>query len=138
MPNIEQQRAGFALECVTKITPGSAGHYVSYVSAMPAQILNNGLGQTIATLLAAAGRKGGTNDPHYVLCNHVAQWLRSKEQIFSKQKTQNWGPVELIRALMNADQQTYLEAQIEVLAFLEWLKKFARALIEEVPSIQAT
>lgn len=137
MQNIEQQRAGFALECISNMARGSAGHYVSYVSAMPAQIVNNGLGQTIATLLAAAGRKGGANDPHYVLCNHVAQWMRSKDQMFSKQSTQNWGPVELIRALMTADQQAYLDAQIEVLAFLEWLKKFARALIEETPSTES-
>lgn len=129
--NIEQKRASFAISCVEEVKD-DPGKYGSYVSAMPSQIISNGLGQTIASLLAAAGRKSGTDDPHYRLCQHVGNWLQQQGDTFQQTDSKQFLlPEELLRKLMDADQDFYFQAQIETLAFLNWLKKMARAQLAE-------
>jgi len=122
---IDQQRAAHALESIRKLadSDGPPGHYVSYVSALPAVIVTNGLGQALATELAKA--KGNGSDPHYLLYTHIADWL-------SQQVDKLEGEADtLIDRLMDNDQEVYLRAQIETMAYLHWLKQFARAYLEE-------
>ncbi len=128
----EQSRAANALERIRAhdvAGPASYGKYVSYVSALPAQIVMNGLGQALATQLATAGRGARERDPHYLLYADVATWLAS--QIAPWNGT---APPQLIDQLINSDQKTYLRAQVEALAYLNWLKKFARAILQEKPA----
>lgn len=123
---LDQRRARHALDCVRRLQDRDPGHYVSYVSSLPATIVMNGLGQALATLLAKAGRKKKPeDDPHYFLYQHVAGWL-----------TQQIGPLagepdRFIDRLMDNDQNVYLRAQAEAMAYLHWLKQFARAYLEE-------
>ncbi len=129
---LEQQRAAFALERVRELQqagPQSYGHYVSYASALPATIIMNGLGQTLTTLLAKAGRKNAPReDAHYLLYSHVAGWLARDDARNSVLP----GPVdEFIDRLMQADQAVYVRAQAEAMAYLTWLKQFARAYLKE-------
>lgn len=129
---LEQQRAAFALERVRELEqsgPESYGHYVSYASALPATIIMNGLGQALATLLAKAGRKKlPRQDPHYLLYSHVVGWLAREDA----RNPVLPGPVdEFIDRLMQADQGVYVRAQAEAMAYLTWLKQFARAYLKE-------
>ena len=121
----QQKRATHALQQVSQMNPANCGHYVSYVSALPAQIVSNGLGQSLATLLAAA--KGDRSDPHYLLCHHLTDWLC--HSVVSA--ANGGGPVQVLESLVSRDQETYLNAQAESLAYLNWLKKFARAILPE-------
>lgn len=124
---LEQKRATHALAQINKIKGEYCGHYVSYVSALPATIVMNGLGQALATLLAAAGRKKDPeDDPHKWLYNHVAEWLSSGQV-----KALEGDKAGLIQRLMDNDQDVYLQAQGEAMAYLQWLKQFARAYITE-------
>ena len=130
MVTLQQKRAAHALGKVQTIE--NPGHYVSYVSALPAQILMNGLGQALAMLLATAGRSKGDSklDPHYLLCSHVTDWLATCGHI---QLGNEIEPVAVMQKLMGSDESVYLQAKAESLAYLEWLKKFARAVIPEAP-----
>ena len=124
---IDQRRAKHALEQIEKIIDCNDGYYISYVSALPATIVMNGLGQALLTLLAKA--KGKPEDSHYLLYNHVASWL-SKQIIELRSPSENdFTPV--ITRMMDADQKTYLIAQAEAMAYLNWLKQFARAYLKE-------
>ncbi len=127
---IEQQRAAHALAVVQKLAElGEAayGNYVSYVSALPAQMMMNGLGQALATLMAAAGRtEEKAKDAHYLLYSHVARWL-----ITQNDEWVNEEPEVVIDRLVSLDQAMYFRAQVEALAYLNWLKKFARAILDE-------
>lgn len=127
MPDISlvQHRIAYALKCVNQLQHASNyGNYVSYVKAFPAAILNNGLGQALATLLAKA--KGDLNDPHQILYGHVSQWICDDSANMPYP-----GADHLMNALKTGSQEQYVRAQAEALFLLEWLKKFAGAFLEE-------
>lgn len=120
---LEQRRAQHALRQIKVLQNQNVGHYVSYVSAMPAVIVMNGLGQALAMQLAKA--KGDLEDLHYRLYHQVASWLSEQLKEFKGQ------PDQVIENLMRLDQSVYLRAQAESLAYLSWLKQFARAYLKE-------
>lgn len=133
--SLDQRRAKHALERI-KTRQGDdtkQSDYLSYVKALPATILQNGLGQAMATLLAAA--KGKENDPHHRLYQDVQSWLcgGDQESPFPKRGDQN-SIEELIEEITKSDQQCYLKAQAEAQAYLIWLKKFAAAFLNEKTS----
>lgn len=120
---LEQLRAEHALEKIKEIKDTDYGHYVSYVSSLPATIVMNGLGQALAMLLAQS--KSDKKDPHYFLYEHVASWL-------AKQIKELQGkPEEVIEKLMENSQDVYLQGQAEAMTYLHWLKQFARAYLRE-------
>ncbi len=128
MSTLAQQCAAHALGKVKNLEPKGVphyGHYVSYVSSLPARILTSGLGQAMAQLLAQAK---GNQTPHRMLYDHVQDWLCSKRSIFGNE-------TDLIRGIVNGDQDTYVRAQAEALAYLNWLKKFARAYLRRPDSM---
>jgi len=120
---LDQRRAVDSLTRVKQLKKsGDPGKYASYVKSLPASILQNGLGQALATLLAAA--KGNTSDAHYVLYSHLHQWLCSDSDDAVYRKAG-----DVLEALIQHDEKLYLHAQAESLAYLEWLKKFAVAYL---------
>ena len=128
--SLDQRRAKHALDCIKKRQKDGKkqqSDYLSYVKALPATILQNGLGQAMATLLAAA--KGKENDPHHRLYEDVQTWLcgGDQESPFPKQ-------TDLLEEITSNGQQDYLKAQAEAQAYLIWLKKFAAAFLNDKAS----
>ncbi len=121
---LDLQRAEHALRVVEKLKGKDLGHYVSYVRALPANILQNGLGQSLATLLAAS--KGKQGDPHHQLYEQIQSWLCRKHE-----DAPYTGQPKLLQAITEGSEQTYLHAHAEALAYLIWLKKFAVAFLSE-------
>jgi len=121
---LDLQRAEHALGAIEALRCTDTGHYVGYVRALPAAILQSGLGQASATLLAAAKNKPG--DPHHVLHDHLQSWL-CREAADAPYA----GQAHLIKAITAGSQSDYLHAHAEALAYLAWLKKFAVALLKE-------
>ncbi len=121
--SIEQRRAAHALRVVRAIRDGDRkfhSSYRSYVSELPAAILTNGLGQAAATLLAQAKEP---RDAHRLLFDHLEAWLCGGDE------ESPYAKGDLLEALVENDQRTYLRAQAEALAYLEWVKKFAVAFL---------
>ena len=122
--NLDQRRAKHAL---TKIKERKnqtrQSDYLSYVKALPASILQNGLGQAMATLLAAA--KSRNDDPHLHLYQDVEDWLCGNDENAPYQNTTN-----LLEAITSNDQKHYLRAQSEAQSYLDWLKKLASAYLK--------
>lgn len=126
--SMEQRRARHALAHINSLaTCGQAsyGNYIAYVKALPATILSNGLGQAMATLLAAA--KGRAEDPHKRLYDHVSGWLCGDDPAADVPYP---GADDLIKAITTNEEPAYLRAQAEALAYLTWLKKFAAAYLK--------
>ena len=116
---LDQERAEYALKEIKKIIGGEYVNYVSYVSSLPATIVMNGLGQALVTLLA----KGDSS--HKMLFDHVAGWL-------CKQIPDLKGrPDGIVEKMMEQNQAVYIHAQAEAMAYLSWLKQFARAYLKE-------
>ncbi len=98
--------------------------YKSYAESLPASIVMNGLGQACAMLLAQAKGRSGKEDAHRLLYDHLQDWLRGREHAAVYPKDQ-----DLVEAVINHGQRAYIQAQVESLAYLNWLKKFAQAYL---------
>lgn len=116
---LAQRRAKHALGCINSLEGTSYGHYRSYVSALPASILTNGLGQTAATVRA------GSQPGYEQLYDHLSSWLCDGDAESSYPKG------DLLENITNNNEDHYLHAQAEAMAYLEWLKKFATAFLEK-------
>lgn len=142
---LDRRRAEHALQAVTDLTGQGAlaSGYKSYVKGAPAMILTLGIGQALATFLARAGNEqdkgqGGTPDAYRKLFDHATDWLFSQEDptglYGSKEAITDRGA--RIKAILALGQRDYLILQSEALAYLEWLKKFANALLVEQAETQ--
>lgn len=122
MRTIEQARAADALARAKEVeNEDFSGQYRSYVDRLGPTIVMNGLGQALATELAATGKK----EAHRKLYDCMENWLcRQDGGIYP-------GEPDLLQAIMSNDEECYLRAQVEALAWLEWHKKFCRAYLPD-------
>jgi len=117
----EQERAAKAWEQVEKIENGTTKtkkkEYGSLARGLPAMIQGNGLGQTLAFLLAKG--EGNSQKSHRVLYQHLAEWLSAK---ISKEPGHDF-----LKWLVHQNSDTYRRATTEALAYAMWLRRFAEA-----------
>lgn len=125
---LEQGRAAFAYKCAEEgKTIGKSKEYKSYVKKMPMLIKANGLGAAIAFAFAK-GSEGGIpnkNSAWGLIYDQIENWLMNDDKHlirFEKNK--------LAQALTESTSAEYRATTIEVMAFLNWVKRFADALIE--------
>lgn len=121
-PTIDQRRAAHALTQIRRMQTTEEtiqGHYRSYVQALPAEIISNGLGQALATHLAAG------DGAHRYLYEHVGNWLCSEEP-YAPYRAQ----AVVIDAICSGNVASYRQAHAEAMAYLVWLKKFAVAFLK--------
>lgn len=124
---LEQKRASFALEAVRRAEKSGMLKYGVLVHRLPAMILTNGLGQSMAFLLANVGSNGGEGgggDSFRAVYDDLARWLVQERRLFGNRNG------DLIELLIESDRDVYFRAQEEVLCLLNWLKKFAAAYLE--------
>lgn len=122
--SMDQERAEFALTKIQAILGGpGTSHKVEvrrYLNNLPAFIRMNGLGQALAFF-----RMKGEGTAHNTIYRMVGSWLcdvSSKGRIFSES-------TDVLSAITQSDMAHYMAAQNEALALLQWLKKFAVALL---------
>ena len=98
---------------------------------LAALILTDGLGQTLAYLLAKS--KGQADDAHRLLFNHLSEWVLKRMP-----PAGTASPEHLLAALMAGDLTYYRRATVETLAYISWLKKFVEAeFTEEIKEAEA-
>jgi CRISPR-associated protein Cmr5 len=128
---LEQERAAFALERVELLKKhgDKAREAAMYIRKLPAMTFTNGLGQALAFLLAKA-ENDGNFDPARQVYLIIADWLIERKIYLGES-------ADLIRTMMANDRYQYQLAQEEAWALLEWLKKFADALLPKEETISA-
>ena len=119
---LEQKRAQHALEKVRELPEQLHSEYKSIVKGFSATIVMNGLGQACAMLLAKAENKNANQSAHRRLYDHLSDWLCSHAKVYPEK-------LDLIDSLIGHGQSQYIRAQVESLAYMEWLKKFAQAYL---------
>jgi CRISPR-associated protein Cmr5 len=129
--SLEQERAAGALAAVLSLPGDDAvkAGYRSYVDRLGPAIVMNGLGQALATEIAAAGSgsdsQTGNRGAHRLLYENLGGWLcRQGGGVYP-------GADDVLVALMDGDQNRYVRAQAEALAWLRWHKKFCHAELPE-------
>jgi len=122
---LEQGRAAFAYQ---RAEDGAKldkkKEYKSYVKKMPMLIQTNGLGAAIAFAFAKGSKDSQPNlqNPWGLLYSQIEEWLKERGFKIDQNKLAKW--------LTSIESPEYRRATIEVLALLNWLKRFADALIE--------
>ena len=122
--SMDQERAEFALKKIQAILGGTDQSHKAevrrYLNNLPALIRMNGLGQALAFF-----RMKGEGTAHDAIYRMVSTWLcdaSSKGRIFSED-------ADVLTSITQSDMAHYMAAQNEALALLQWLKKFAVALL---------
>ena len=122
--SMDQERAEFALKKIQAIFGGTDQSHKAevrrYLNNLPALIRMNGLGQALAFF-----RMKGEGTAHDAIYRMVGTWLcdaSSKGRIFSED-------ADVLTSITQSDMAHYMAAQNEALALLQWLKKFAVALL---------
>jgi CRISPR-associated protein Cmr5 len=115
---LEQGRAEFAYECVESVK--SDKKYKGHIKKIPTYIKTNGLGATLAFIF-------GKDDTYKKIYSHIEDWLRKDEK---KLINLSEGK-ELVKEIIRIDSPEYRAVTIEILTFINWLKRFAEGLIED-------
>ncbi|MBD3339176.1 MAG: type III-B CRISPR module-associated protein Cmr5 [Candidatus Lokiarchaeota archaeon] len=131
---IERGRAQFAYECVEKIiNDGQFKHeseYKSYVTNVPMYIKTNGLGAALTFVNAKKTddnkKKGYAYSKIY---EHTFEYIQKFANHILKLKKEH--KKHMVKSIISLDSPKYRALTIEILAFFNWLRKFADGLIEE-------
>ena len=117
---IENGRAKDAFEKVHQLSPEELEHYVSYIRKMPMMIKTNGLAQTLAFYLSANKKE------YQTVYKHLSSWVMqpdTKKRLgLDKQKAN-----DLMEATIALESADYRTLTVEIMAYLEWLKRFSVA-----------
>lgn len=124
MQTLEQKRAAFAwqkVQAVKNMEGKTPAKVAMYLRRLPAMIMVNGLGQSLAFLLADA--ENHRDRPSYVTFDLLAEWLVDERKLFPQPRQ------HLFSQLVQGDRAQYQQAQEETWALLNWLKKLADAYL---------
>ncbi|OCS91028.1 type III-B CRISPR module-associated protein Cmr5 [Caryophanon latum] len=119
---IENGRAAFAFRVVETAVNDknvTSSEYRSYVKKLPTLIQVNGLGQA----LAFCYQKGKT---YRVIYDQLHEWLKQSKPQYFKNDGKSF-----IEVVINLDSQSYREVTVEVMAFLNWMRKFVEGMVKE-------
>lgn len=127
---LERGRAEFAYKCVKEALEKfiddkkKKKEYRSYSRKIPQMILSNGLGQTLAFVYS----KREEENAYDLIYKHLTDYLKSNSTARIRMP-ENLD--ELIEWVISLDSYNYRYVTEEVLALLNWLKKFAEGMIEK-------
>lgn len=119
MATIGQERSSFALEKVMGVKVSDKSGFASFTAGAAIMILQNGLGQAVAFWRQKSD--GKNTNKHGALLEIVRLWLDRKGLVESSDDR------TFIAELGKVSQQSYLAAQKEALALIEWVKRYANA-----------
>lgn len=125
---LEKGRAEFAYKCVKETTDISdkkkVKEYRSYIRKLPTMILTNGLGQALAFVVA----KKEDGNAYDLIYKQITDYMKSEHVTkISMPQDKN----DLLEWIISCDSQDYRYITQEILAFLNWLRRFAEGMIEE-------
>lgn len=117
-----QKRSAFALVELNTLSCDRE-KFAKFSAGLPSMILQNGLGQALAFLLAKGKKKKESDPDNEHLCSFkiIINWLNEKNILKKNHNRQS------VYEISQLAQQDYLRAQSETLKMLEWLKRYANS-----------
>lgn len=113
---MQQKRAKFALEALKN--EEISKDLANFIVGTPTMLLSNGLGQTMAFLMAKKDKK----ERKFVFDVIKKYLYKNYEDYFTSQDDKDF-----MMQFHNIDFYKQIEMQNEILKMLEWLKRYARA-----------
>ncbi len=134
---LEKGRAHFAYKCVenviSELSKEELSNYRAYAEKIPVMILTNGLGQTLAFIKAKMNNKeeGSSStkkgSAYKILYEQITEYLKSEIPAHIRMDEEE----DLVEWVVSCDVKKYRFITQEILAFMNWLKRFAQGMIEE-------
>jgi len=119
-PSLDQRRAGHAWEAVQRAKGCQGAHqgqtpkkFGGHAKKLPVRIMASGLGQSLAFLKAKKYAPG--------LIAELSDWIATRIPPAAN------GPKDLLERVIKGDSDLLRRATDEVLAYLQWLNRFAEA-----------
>lgn len=140
---LEKGRAEIAYKCVLEVKENYSSNrsiqsdYRSYVKKIPQMILSNGLGQTLVFIVSKKQKEkskdqpGSENNPknaYDLIYKQLIEYMKS-EHTAGIQMPQD--KTELVEWVISCNSTEYRYITQEILAFLNWLRRFVEGMIEE-------
>ena len=131
LKGIEQGRAKFAYDKVAEakeeLGKKNASYYKQYAKKIPTMIKTNGLGATMAFVRSKGfGKKSDKAKAYELLESHIAAWLLEDDKNLIEIPEGSF----LAAGIVKLKSPQYRALTIEVLAFMNWVKRFADGMIE--------
>ncbi len=121
---LDQQRAKHAWEAIQRVCAWKEStkrkDYAGQAKKLPIRLMTSGLGQALAFILAKADKKEKP-DPCRQLHKDLSDWTLTHRKLPGKH------PDSLLKSVCYGDAVFLRRATDEVLAYLEWLNRFAEA-----------
>lgn len=118
---LEQGRADFAFKRATTGYNSHRKEYASAVQKLPMMIKTNGLGATMAFMFSK-GKTLGT------VLKDIEDWANSTDNLKTHLILKNTEGGVFVHKILNLNSQDYRIVTIEVLALLNWLRRFAEGI----------
>ncbi len=125
---LEQGRAKFAYEYADGIEKALKESFKSHVKSFPMLIKTNGLGAAVAFLFSKKDKENGV---YKLVGDSIVDWLK-KDEKYKDYEIKINGELDLkslSKGIVEIDSTFYRALTIEVLAFFNWLRRFADGLI---------
>jgi len=104
--------------------------YRSYVKKLPSLIKTNGIGQTLAFYKSKRQKDPDKKKNAYdLIYKQMHDWL-TDERCLMKEIVEKANGDDITKKIICMDSLDYRATTIEVLAFINWLRRFADGLIE--------
>ncbi|ROL57223.1 type III-B CRISPR module-associated protein Cmr5 [Bacteroidetes/Chlorobi group bacterium Naka2016] len=125
---LENGRAEFAYKCaeeaIKRLNEKRKKEYRSYTRKIPMMVLSNGLGQTLVFIKA----KSNDGNVYELIYDQITRYF--KESYAPSRVKMPSNENELIKWVISCDSTTYRYITQDLLAFLNWLRRFAEGMIE--------
>lgn len=158
--SLEQERATFAYKCAEQALKAQeqavelsigdksahfkSTNYGSYTKKIPMMIKTNGLGATLAFVLSKRSKEDKKPKPNPTQEGEAKKHVHNAYDLLYQQLTQ-WltqdckvttflfenKSLDLSKAVIEMNSQSYRAVTLETLTFLTWLRRFADGLIQE-------
>lgn len=132
---IEHGRAKFAYNMAKEGTKPDSGYqfkateYKSYVKKLPSLIKTNGLGQTLAFYKSKRQKEPNKKNAYDLIYKQLYTWL-THENCSIRQVVISAQGEDMVEKVISMKSPDYRMVTIEVLSFINWLKRFTDGLIE--------
>ncbi|MBM4001268.1 MAG: type III-B CRISPR module-associated protein Cmr5 [Planctomycetes bacterium] len=124
---VDQRRAAHAWEAIQRVKSDyddrDRKEYGGHAKKLPIRIISAGLGQALAFLLAKANSPTSSDHKPHVKQVHdeLTDWVVKRRPMTASD------PDSLLQSVINGDSDFLRQATDEVLAYLQWLNRFAEA-----------
>lgn len=153
---LEQGRAAFAYTCAEEANSCytdkkslksyrddwyKSGNYSSYVKKLPMLIKTNGLGAALAfirskgakpksvdNVMRGPGHEKNPKNAYDLVYEQIGRWIKEEKFYMLNPNTRN---EDFTKQVLNMGSSDYRALSVEVLALLNWMKRFSVALLGE-------